>query len=131
MQILYCWGGESSGHILHLGKTSTGDGIIAALLVMNELMLTGNSLEELKSGMQKVPQCLRNIPLLESIEVNEIDEVRKAVKKVERELQDKGRVVLRNSGTEPIARLMVEGEDEVMIEQFADQLADTLRKAMR
>jgi phosphoglucosamine mutase len=102
-------GGEGSGHIICLDKTTTGDGIVAALQVLAEMRRTGKSLYELKSGMKKYPQVLINIRTEKKVKLDEIDAVTQAVAAVEKKLGDKGRVLLRSSGTEPLVRVMVEG----------------------
>jgi phosphoglucosamine mutase len=123
-------GGENSGHIICLDRTTTGDGIIAALQVMAEMQCTGKSLHELKSGMQKYPQILVNVRTPKKVDLNVHDGIQVAVKAVEKKLGDKGRVLLRASGTEPLIRVMVEGEHEDVVQNYADQLADEVRKAI-
>lgn len=115
-------GGETSGHIINLGLTTTGDGIIAALQVLEEIALTGKKLSELVSGVHKHPQIMKNVKLKERIDITTIDDINNAVADVENTLGDTGRVVLRTSGTEPLVRVMVEGEDEKQVESLVDQL---------
>ncbi|MDP2903870.1 MAG: phosphoglucosamine mutase [Methylovulum sp.] len=123
-------GGENSGHIICLDKTTTGDGIIAALQVIAEMQYSGKSLHELKAGMQKYPQVLINIKTQEKINLDTHENLQAAVKSAERKLGDQGRVLLRSSGTEPLIRVMVEGEHEGLVKNCADQLADEVRKAI-
>lgn len=123
-------GGEGSGHIICLDKTTTGDGIIAALQVLAEMQRTGKSLHELKSGMKKYPQVLINVRTSKKVKIEEIDSIKKAVEAVEKKLGDKGRVLLRSSGTEPLIRVMVEGVDLDDVNKFANQLAADVRKAI-
>ncbi|MCK9606359.1 MAG: phosphoglucosamine mutase [Methylomonas sp.] len=123
-------GGEGSGHIICLDKTTTGDGIVSALQVLAEMQRTGKSLHELKSGMKKYPQVLINIRTDKKVKLDEIDAVKKAVDAVEKKLGDKGRVLLRSSGTEPLVRVMVEGVDEDDVNKYANQLANDVRKAI-
>lgn len=123
-------GGEGSGHIICLDKTTTGDGIISALQVLAEMRFAGKSLHELKSGMKKYPQVLINIRTEKKVKLDEIDAVKKAVESVEKKLGDKGRVLLRPSGTEPLVRVMVEGVDEDDVNKYANQLANDVRKAI-
>ncbi len=121
-------GGEGSGHIICLDKTTTGDGIIAALQVMAEMHDTGKSLSELKSGMQKYPQVLINIKTGRAIDIDNDIVLQKAVSAVENKLGDKGRVLLRASGTEPLIRVMVEGESESLVNNLAQELAEVVKK---
>jgi phosphoglucosamine mutase len=123
-------GGENSGHIMCLDKTTTGDGIIAALQIMAEMERTGKSLHELKSGMQKYPQILINIKTTKKISINTNEYIQRSVRAVEQQLGDTGRVLLRASGTEPLIRVMVEGEHDELVRNCANQLADDVRKAM-
>ncbi len=122
-------GGESSGHIICLNRTTTGDGIIAALQVLHVIVTSGRSLHELKQGMQKFPQTLVNVPLENKIELDTSSLISAAVKDVESSLQDRGRVLLRPSGTEPLIRVMVEGEDLTQVTLYAEQIADAVRQA--
>ncbi len=123
-------GGENSGHIICLDRTTTGDGIIAALQVMAEMHDTGHTLNELKSGMQKYPQILVNVKTAKKMTTEAEASIQKAVKAVEDKLGDKGRVLLRASGTEPLIRVMVEGEDAGAVEKYANQLAEDVKKAI-
>ena len=123
-------GGETSGHILCLDLTSTGDGIISALQVLEIMLRTGKSLHDLKAGMQKLPQILVNVRLSRQMEVVSLPEVQQAVKDAESTLGRQGRVLLRPSGTEPVVRVMVEGEDAMRVEQLSNQIADAVRTAI-
>ncbi|MGZ8190044.1 MAG: phosphoglucosamine mutase [Methylococcaceae bacterium] len=123
-------GGENSGHIICLDKTTTGDGIISALQIMSEMQYSGKNLHELKSGMQKYPQILINIKTTKKVNPDDNEIIQKAVKIVESKLRDKGRVLLRASGTEPLIRVMVEGENEEEVKNYANQLADDVKKAI-
>ncbi len=123
-------GGENSGHIICLDRTTTGDGIIAALQVMAEMHDSGHTLNELKSGMQKYPQVLVNVKTAKKMTSEADALIQKAVKVVEDKLGDKGRVLLRASGTEPLIRVMVEGEDAKVVENYAQQLAEEVKKAI-
>jgi phosphoglucosamine mutase len=122
-------GGENSGHIICLDKTTTGDGIIAALQVIAELKYTGQSLHELKSGMQKYPQVLINVKTAQKIDLNHAG-IQRAVCAVEQGLGDEGRVLLRASGTEPLIRIMVEGSDHAKVNNYANELADNVKQAI-
>lgn len=122
-------GGENSGHIICLDKTTTGDGIIAALQVIAEMQKTGLSLHDLKSGMQKYPQVLINVRTAQKVDLNH-DGIQKAVLAVEQALGNEGRVLLRASGTESLIRVMVEGRDFATVERHAKQLAEDVRLAI-
>jgi phosphoglucosamine mutase len=122
-------GGETSGHLLALDRTSTGDGIVSALQVLELLVRSGKSLRELRQGMEKFPQTMINVPV--SVDARqrfgESEIINSAVRDVEAELNGKGRVILRPSGTEPLIRVTLEGADSSQIERLANQLADTVR----
>jgi phosphoglucosamine mutase len=123
-------GGENSGHIICLDRTTTGDGIIAALQVMAEMHDSGHTLNELKSGMQKYPQVLVNVKTAKIMTADAEASIQKAVNAVEDKLGAKGRVLLRASGTEPLIRVMVEGEDLGVVENYAQQLAEDVKKVI-
>ncbi|WMS86493.1 phosphoglucosamine mutase [Pleionea litopenaei] len=122
-------GGESSGHVICLNSTTTGDGIVAALQVLAVMAKQQLSLNELKSGMSKYPQTMINVRLSSrDVRPLEIPEVQDAVKVAERELGDRGRVLLRPSGTEPLIRVMVEGEDAGTVKECAQRLANVVEQ---
>lgn len=116
-------GGESSGHIICLDKTTTGDGIIAALQVLDCLISKGQTLTEACSDMETYPQVMINVPISKSDKLQAMPKVAAAVKSAEAVLGDSGRVLLRASGTEPLIRVMVEGQDETQVSKIAEQLA--------
>ncbi len=122
-------GGENSGHIICLDKTTTGDGIIAALQVIAEIQFTGLTLHELKSGMQKYPQVLINLKTAHKIDLNH-EGIQRAVRAVELGLGNEGRVLLRASGTEPLIRIMVEGCDQAHVDKYANELAENVKQAI-
>ena len=124
-------GGETSGHIICLDRTSTGDGIVTALQVLEEMARTGESLNRLKAGMVKYPQYLVNVPITGSVDLNGSGPVRSALDEVQSLLGAKGRVLLRASGTEPVVRVMVEGEDARRVESLARHLAEAVSRAMQ
>jgi phosphoglucosamine mutase len=121
-------GGEPSGHIVHLGLTTTGDGIISALQILRIMSETGKNLHELKSGMTKIPQILINVPIDHPIALDKSTSIQSALTKVEKKLGDSGRVLLRASGTEPIIRVMLEGKSRKTISTLANELADVVKK---
>jgi len=123
-------GGESSGHIICLDKTTTGDGIVAALQVLAEMQETNNKLHDLRSVVNKYPQRLINVRVNKMIDLKSNAEVQAAVTKVENELGKEGRVLLRASGTEPVIRVMVEGRDATLINQLASDLASVIESLL-
>jgi len=120
-------GGESSGHIICLDRTTTGDGIVTALQVLTISRETGLPLHVLKSGMKKCPQRMINVPITPGLDVTILPSVQKAVSEAEETLVDQGRVLLRPSGTEPLIRVMVEGFDKQQVDTVAQQLADVVK----
>lgn len=122
-------GGETSGHLLVLDRTSTGDGIVSALLVLELMVRSGKSLKELRTGMRKYPQTMINVPIRADAKqtLAESKRVQQAVQEIEAALDGKGRVILRPSGTEPLIRVTLEGPDQGRIDTLAQQLADTVK----
>ncbi|MHB1238371.1 MAG: phosphoglucosamine mutase, partial [Gallionella sp.] len=121
-------GGENSGHIICLDKHSTGDGIISALQVLHALRSGKQTLGEATSGLHMYPQVLINVRVAKGDDFLCHDQVQAAVSVAEKNLNGKGRVLLRPSGTEPLLRVMVEGEDSKLVEQSARNIADAVRK---
>ena len=115
-------GGEPSGHIICRNKTTTGDGIIASLQVIEALLRSQRSLEEATAGFEHYPQILKNVEA--DTAVLQSDQLKKRVAEVERQLGTDGRVLIRASGTEPLVRVMVEGRDAEQVEKFSQTLAD-------
>jgi phosphoglucosamine mutase len=122
-------GGETSGHLLCLDKTTTGDGLVAALQVLAVMKQTGKSLAELAAGMQRFPQKLVNVRVRQRFDAGAHPEVAAAIGEVELALAGRGRVVLRASGTEPVIRVMVEGEDPAVVAAHAAALAAVVEGA--
>ena len=123
-------GGEGSGHIICLDNTTTGDGIITALQVLASMCTSELSLAELKSGMEKFPQITINVQTKNGREILSKPQVQTAVKAAEASLAGKGRVLLRPSGTEPVIRIMVEGQDQSNVEQLAAELAQVVEQTI-
>lgn len=121
-------GGESSGHIVCLDKTTTGDAIVAALQVLAAIVRQGRSLRELKTGMVKFPQHMINVQVMQRRDVMGEPSIQHVVAGIERQLNGRGRVLLRPSGTEPVIRVMVEGEDPEMVGSLAETLADAVKR---
>ena len=122
-------GGESSGHIICGDLSTTGDGVIAALQVLAAVRASGKSLEALASGFNPLPQVLVNVRITKSFDLSAHPTIAEACRRVESELKGKGRLLLRPSGTEPVIRVMVEGDDSVAIDALADEVADAIRQA--
>lgn len=122
-------GGESSGHIICLNRTTTGDGIVAALQVLAVMVENDNSLAVLRQGMDKYPQTMINVRTEGAKDLVASERVQQAVKAVEAELNESGRVLLRPSGTEPLVRVMAEGEDAAQIERVVRQLVVEVENA--
>jgi phosphoglucosamine mutase len=122
-------GGETSGHILCLDKTTTGDGLVSALQVLAVMKRTGASLAELAAGMKKYPQVLLNVRVARKFDASAAPGVQAAVRKVEERFAGRGRIVLRPSGTEPVIRVMVEGEEAAMVNASAQEIAKAVEAA--
>jgi phosphoglucosamine mutase len=124
-------GGESSGHIICLDKTTTGDGIVSALQVLAYLVNENITLHQAKSGMNKFPQLMINVPLQGHSDPMQSAAVQQAVLQAEAKLDGRGRVLLRPSGTEPLIRVMVEGEDDLLVSQLAEDIAAQVAQASK
>jgi phosphoglucosamine mutase len=123
-------GGETSGHLLCLDRTTTGDGLVSALQVLAAMKRTGRPLAELAAGMPRFPQVMVNVRVKERIDPGRSPAIQEAVRRVEVALGSAGRVVLRASGTEPLIRVMVEGRDETVVKRHANELAEVVRQAV-
>lgn len=122
-------GGETSGHMIVLDKTTTGDGLICALQVLAIMKESGKRLSELAAGMQKYPQTMVNVRTTKQLDPSLSSEIQTAVAAAEAELADTGRVVLRASGTEAVIRVMVEGEDHALVVRIANRLASVVARS--
>jgi phosphoglucosamine mutase len=123
-------GGESSGHIVMLDKSTTGDGIVSALHVVQAMINQKKPLTDLKASMRKCPQVLINVPVKDKSAVANNETVKTAVKAAEAAFSGKGRVLLRPSGTESLVRVMVEGEDTKAVNEAAQALAKIVKTAL-
>jgi phosphoglucosamine mutase len=123
-------GGEQSGHIIFLDHATTGDGMVAALMVLAAMVREGKPLSELAAAMTRYPQVLVNFAVARKRPFEEMPTVQRLIEKVERDLGADGRVVVRYSGTESKARVMIEGTDEAGIRARADEIARTLQEAL-
>jgi phosphoglucosamine mutase len=122
-------GGETSGHVLTLDRTTTGDGLITALQVLSIMKSTNRSLAELAAAMDKLPQVLLNVEVERRFDPSTVASILATQRRIEQHLGDEGRVVLRASGTEPVIRVMVEGRDAAEVQECADELAQAVRAA--
>ncbi|MBN1918915.1 MAG: phosphoglucosamine mutase [Verrucomicrobia bacterium] len=123
-------GGEQSGHIIFSDYTTTGDGLITALQVLRVVRETGRKLSDLRRVMRRYPQVLVNVPVRDKPPVESLDGVQAAVRAVEQILGEEGRVLVRYSGTEYLARVMVEGREEREVKEHAERIADAVRAAI-
>ena len=123
-------GGETSGHIICLDRVTSGDGIVSALQVLHAMREGETTLHEIKQGMRKYPQVLINVRLPRAMDAVSIPSVQASVRQAESELGDHGRVLLRPSGTEPLVRVMVEGEEHTQVQRLARGIAAEVEKAI-
>lgn len=122
----WLYGGESSGHIICLDVTSTGDGIVSALQVLAAMQIAGKSLQQIRAGMQKYPQTMLNVRIGNRGKLAANTRIAEAVRAAEAELGQRGRVLLRPSGTEPVVRVMVEGVDGGQVQRLAAELSEVV-----
>jgi phosphoglucosamine mutase len=125
-------GGETSGHLLCLDRTSSGDGIVSALQVLEVMVRTGETLAELKKGMRKLPQTMINVPVSPEgqARMGQSSRIQEAVRDIEKKMNGEGRVILRPSGTEPLIRVTLEGRDAGDVQRLAEELAQTVREEL-
>ena len=123
-------GGEQSGHIIYQPAASTGDGMLTGLLTLRCLVEEGLSLAEFRDTIEPCPQVLINVAVREKPDMRSHPEIGPTIKELEAQMSGNGRVVLRYSGTEPKARVMVEGRDAVMVAQAAESLAAKIRSVL-
>ena len=122
-------GGESSGHIICGNLSTTGDGVIAALQVLAAVVTSGRSLSQLTSGFTPLPQVLVNVRIKKGFDIAAHQAINDACERVEQALIGRGRLLLRPSGTEPVIRVMVEGDETVAIDSLANEVAEAIRQA--
>ncbi|MEG0335281.1 MAG: phosphoglucosamine mutase [Hafnia sp.] len=122
-------GAENSGHVIILDKTTTGDGIVAGLQVLAAIVRNHMTLHDLCSGMKLLPQVLVNVRFAGNHDPLQTESVKAVTAEVEAQLNGRGRVLLRKSGTEPLIRVMVEGEDDAQVTEMANRIADAVKAA--
>ncbi len=123
-------GGEESGHIIFLRHHTTGDGLLSALQLLSAMKTSGQPLSQLSTWMSVFPQVLINVPVTKKPRISSVPELLRVQQDVETELGEKGRVLLRYSGTEPVCRIMVEGERQEEIDQYARQIAEVVQEQL-
>lgn len=126
----YGFGGEQSGHLVFLEHARTGDGCLAGLMLLEVMVRTGRAVSELARVFERMPQRLVNVPVREKVPLGDLPEVTARIRSIEAALGAEGRVLVRYSGTEKKARVMVEGPDEDRTQAFAEEIAEALRKAI-
>jgi phosphoglucosamine mutase len=124
-------GGEQSGHLIFLQYSTTGDGVLAALQVLKIIQEKQRPVSELAGILEPLPQHLMNVPVQRKIPFEQVPEVQKSVQAAEKSLQGKGRVLLRYSGTEAKARVMVEGTDPELVQALTSDLAQVIQDHVR
>ena len=123
----YTLGGEQSGHFIFLDHNTTGDGLISALQVLSLMKRTGKPLSELAQAMTAVPQVLLNVNVSKKPKLDTVPELQRAIAQSEQRLNGSGRVLVRYSGTEPLLRVMVEGECDDEIREVANHVVDVVK----
>jgi phosphoglucosamine mutase len=122
----YNLGGEQSGHMIFLEHNTTGDGMVSALQLLAIMQRTGKPLSELSGVMTALPQVLLNVRVASRQDIYIVPEISRTIKAAEEKLADSGRVLIRYSGTEPLLRIMLEGQDELQITEMAQEIADVI-----
>ena len=123
-------GGEQSGHIILPALSLAGDGMITALCLLRAMAEAQKPLSELTAGFQRYPQVLLNVRVKEKVPFDRLPAVNKVLRDIEGRLSNNGRLLLRYSGTERLARVMIEGENQTVIENYASQIAEHIRQAI-
>jgi phosphoglucosamine mutase len=123
-------GGEQSGHIIFSGRSTTGDGLLTALLLLDIVHRSGKSLSELIADLKVFPQVIVNVKVREKKPLEGIPSIVAAIASAEKELADSGRVVIRYSGTEALARVMIEAESEPLMRHHAETIANAIRSEL-
>src|SRR5690606_8045022 len=124
------FGGEPSGHLVFKKYSTTGDGILAALKVIESMKFYDKDLSDLTDEIELFPQEMINVDVLKRVPFEEVKDIKEAMENATRELGEEGRILLRYSGTEPLARVMVEGKNPALVNRLCKELADTVKKAL-
>jgi phosphoglucosamine mutase len=123
-------GGEQSGHVIFREYATTGDGLLTALRVLEISQASGNDLDQLAAGLEVYPQLTVNVRVKHKKPLEKLDAVNREIRAVEAAFGDAGRVLVRFSGTEPLARVMVEGPDPARVKEHAHRIADAIRSEL-
>ena len=123
-------GGEQSGHIIFSRIATTGDGLLTALVVLDVVSRTGKQLDELVADLKVFPQLIKNVRVREKQPLEQIATVRSAIREAEQDLEGSGRVVVRYSGTEPLARVMIEAESQEKMQRHIEAISGAIQKAI-
>jgi phosphoglucosamine mutase len=126
----YVIGGEQSGHVILVEHLPTGDGLATALAVLRVMAQTGETLSSLASELVTYPQTLVNVRVKEKVAVDTVPAIQHAITRVESALDGRGRVLVRYSGTEPLLRIMIEGEDLKSVHAWAEEIAAAVRDSL-
>jgi phosphoglucosamine mutase len=124
-------GGEQSGHLIFMDYSTTGDGILAGIRLLKIMLEKNRTLSELSALLTLFPQKLINVHVERKIPFDQVNSIQKAVTAAQKSLGDKGRILLRYSGTEPVARVMVEGDDEALVSKWAADLAWEVEQGLK
>ena len=124
----YRLGGEQSGHIIFSKYATTGDGILTSIKLMEVMISSKKKMSELTSPVTIYPQCLKNIKVISKAEARADEDVQKEVEKVAEKLGSDGRILLRESGTEPVIRVMVEAKTDLLAEKYVDQVIEVIKR---
>jgi phosphoglucosamine mutase len=123
-------GGEQSGHIIFPRQSLVGDGMMTALFLLRAMQDTGMRLDQLVKGFTRYPQVLVNVRVREKLPFEEVSAIARTIEETKAHLGERGRLLLRYSGTEPLARVMIEGEQQALIERYANTIADAIRESI-
>ena len=123
-------GGEDSGHMIFAAHQTTGDGILSAIKLIEAMVAERAPLSRLKEIMQVFPQVLINVPVKAKPKIEDVPRISQAIREVEQKLGDKGRVLVRYSGTETLCRVMVEGPDQETIQAYGSDISDAIKAAI-
>jgi phosphoglucosamine mutase len=126
----YNLGGEQSGHMIFLDHNTTGDGVLSALQLLAVMRRSNTRLSELSGVMIRLPQVLVNVRVAEKKDIMTVPEIASLIRDIEGKLKDEGRILIRYSGTEPLLRIMLEGQDAYQINAWAKEIAELVERSM-